>query len=171
MNKVGKINEGLGWRVNLSIVIGVGWLIFILLWLAFYGTGYSVYENISIFFLSILIIAVILGIPWMSWYFKHQTHIDKEMWKTEGFKSRVWISVVLAFILGFFNIYWFWYNAFRFSPWQNIAVFIISVLVIGGILGIYWAPWGMKYGDKFNKPGEKYKVEEEIDKELSKKKD
>jgi hypothetical protein len=179
MNNAGEVKEGLGWRTTLSMIVGIGWLIFIILWLAFWGTDYTGYQNVAIFFLSILLIAIILGIPWMSWYFKHQSKYEKEMWQTKGFKSRVWLSAVLGFILGIFNIYWFWIYAIYFSIWQNIAVFIVSVLVIGGILGVYWAPWGMKYGDSFDKPKDKPKtekskekkpkVEDEIDKELSKK--
>lgn len=175
MDDVGEDKDGLSWRVTLSIVVGVGWLIFLLLWLAFYGTGYSGFQNVAIFFLSILAVAVLLGIPWMSWHFKHQTELEKEMWESKGFKSRVWFSVILAFILGIFNICWFWYYAVDFNVWQNIAVFIVSLLVIGGILGVYWAPWSMKCGDRYDKPkGEKNKVkkpkvEEEIDKELKKK--
>jgi len=171
--------EGLIWRVTLSIIVGAGWLIFLLLWLLFYGTDYSGYQNVSIFFLSILIIAIILGLSWVSWHFKHQTEIEKEMWKSKGFKWRIWLSVILAFILVVFNVYWFWNYAFDFNIWQNIAVFIVSLLVIGAILGVSWAPWGMKYGDRFDKPtdkpkGEKTKekkpkVEDEIDKELEKK--
>jgi len=179
LDNVCEDKEGLSWRVTLSIIVGVGWLIFILLWLAFYGTGYSGYQNVSIFFLSILFIAIIMGLTWMSWHFKHQTKIEREMWQTKGFKSRVRLSVILGFILGIFNIYWFWSYAVDFSVWQNIAVFIVSLLVIGGILGIYWAPWGMKYEGCFEKPKDKPKtektkekkpkVEDEIDKELEKK--
>jgi len=179
MDNICEDKEGLSWRVTLSIIVGVGWLIFLLLWLAFYGTGYSGFQNVSIFFLSILIMTIILGIPWISWHFKHQTEMEKEMWKSKGFKSRVRLSVILAFVLGIFNIYWFWNYAVDFSVWQNIAVFIVSLLVIGGILGVYWAPWGMKCGGCFDKPKDmpksekteekKPKVEDEIDKELEKK--
>jgi hypothetical protein len=33
--------------------------------------------------------------------------------------------------------------------YQNIAIFIVSLLIAGGSLAASWAPWGMKYGNQF----------------------
>lgn len=140
----------LGWKVSLSIIVGVGWLVFLILWLFFYSSYYNPYQNISVFFMSVLIIVIILGIPWMICYSKNLTEKEKEMWKTKGFKSRIWLSTIIAFMFIFFLIYWFWYLAKDYSLYQNIAIFIVSILVMGGIIGSAWAPWGIKHGHKFD---------------------
>lgn len=146
-----EMKKGLGWRVSLSIIVGVGWLIFLILWLFFYASDYSVYKNVSIVMISLLIMAIILGIPWTFWGMKFRTKQEIEMWKTKGFKWRVWMSIIIVFLLIIFLIYWFWSLAEDYDIYQNIAIFIVSILIAGGILGASWAPWGIKHGQKFEK--------------------
>ena len=142
--------EGLGWRVSLSIIVGVGWLVFLIVWLFFYASDYTAYKNLAIVMISVLLMIIILGIPWSIWGFRFQTKKEKEMWKTKGFKWRVGLSIIIAFVLIIFLIYWFWSLAEGYSLYQNIAIFIVSILIVGGVLGASWAPWGIKYGEKFD---------------------
>ena len=95
--------------------------------------------------------AIILGIPWTFWGMKYRTKQEIEMWKTKGFKWRIWLSIIIAFLLIIFLIYWFWSLAEDFDIYQNIAIFIVSLLIAGGILGASWAPWGIKHGKEFEK--------------------
>jgi len=143
--------KGLGWRVSLSIIAGVGWLVFIILWLFFYASNYTGYQNVAIFLISILAIIAILGAPWIIWGMRQQTKEEKKMWKTRGFRWRVWLSGILALALMIFLIYWFWYQASTYDLYQNIAIFIVSILIAGGAMGASWAPWGIKHGHKFEK--------------------
>ena len=140
--------KGLRWRVSLSILIGVGWLVFLLLWLFFYASAYSWEKNLAIFLLSLLIIVGILGISWAFWGLRHSTKEQKEEWNMKGFRWRVWISCGIVLIIFLFLIYWFWYLATPYTIYQNIAMFIVSLLIMGGILGAMWAPWGIKHGHK-----------------------
>jgi len=145
--------KGLGWRVSLSIIAGVGWLVFLLIWFFFYAGNMPNWEkNVAIFLLSLLVICVILGVPWAIWGMRQQTQKEKEMWKTKGFKWRVVASGISVFVVSIFLIYWFWYLAEPYSVYQNIVIFIIPFLIIGGILGAMWAPWGMKHGHDWEKP-------------------
>jgi peptidoglycan/LPS O-acetylase OafA/YrhL len=79
------------------------------------------------------------------------TEEEKEMWKTKGFKWRIVVSGVAVFAIFIFLVYWFWYLAEPYSMYQNIVIFIVPFLIIGGILGAMWAPWGMKHGRRFEK--------------------
>jgi len=142
--------KGMGWRVSLSILVGVGWLVFILIWLFFYANGNN-WKNVAIFLLSLMAICVILGVPWTIWGMRQLTEEEKEMWKTKGFKWRVVTSGVAVFAVFIFLIYWFWYLAEPYNVYQNIVIFVIPFLIIGGILGAMWAPWGMKHGRRFEK--------------------
>ena len=142
--------RGLGWRVSLSIFGGIGWLIFILLWFFFFASSYSIYQNIAIILLSLFIIGVVLGIPWAIYGLRFQSKKEREMWKTEGFKWRVWVSIIVGGLFFFGMIYWFWFMASGFDLYQNIAILIVLVLVTGGVMAGSWAPWGIKHGDKFD---------------------
>lgn len=91
------------------------------------------------------------GTPWIIWKRKYLTDEEKEMWKTKGFKWRVLVSGVAVFAAFIFLTYWFWYLAGPYNVYQNIVIFIVPFLIIGGILGAMWAPWGMKHGRRFRK--------------------
>ena len=64
------MEPGFRGRVALSIIVGIGWLIFLIIWLAFYAQDFNVYQNIAIFLVSILAVAAILGSAWAHWGMK-----------------------------------------------------------------------------------------------------
>ena len=140
--------EGLGWRVSLSIVASIGWLIFLIVWLFFYASRYNGYQNVAIILASILVLGFIVGIPWLIWGRRYMRDWDREQMNLPGFRWRLWASgvIMIADLVGL--IYWFYVYAGQFSVYQNIAVFIIALLLLGGIIAAMWAPWGIKYGNK-----------------------
>ena len=103
------INEtkGLAWRVSLSILVGVGWLVFLIVWLFFFAKKYAWEKNVAIFLVSLLFLIGILGVPWTYWALKKQTAVEKEMWKVKGFRwrvggfnnRRIWCYVLLDFLV------------------------------------------------------------------------
>jgi hypothetical protein len=142
--------KGLSWKAPLSILTGVAWLIFLLVWLFFYAGDYSLYQNFAIFLLSIVVLIIILGVPWAYWAISTMSKKEKEMWRIKGFKLRVGVSIIIAFVFLFFLIYLFWYLAGGYDFFQNLAIFIITILITGGIMGAFWARWGIKNADRFD---------------------
>ena len=138
--------KGLGWKVSLSILVGVGWLVFLIVWLFFYAKNYVWEKNLAIFLFSILVLCGIVGVPWAFWAIKNRSQEETEMWKLKGFHWRVWVSIIVALGVIIFLIYWFWVLAEPYDIYQNIAIFIVSFLIAGGILAAMWAPWGMTHG-------------------------
>ena len=143
--------KGLGWKVSLSIIVGVAWLVFIILWFFFFAGNYNWEKNVAIFLSSILFIVIVMGAPWTIWSIKCRTKEEKEMWNVKGFKARVWLSIIIAFAIILFLIYWFWFLAEPYNVYQNIAILIVSLLIVGGVMGAAWAPWGIKHGKEFEK--------------------
>ena len=84
----------------------------------------------------------------MIWGLRFQTDKEKEMWHTKGIISRVYFSGFLLVLLGLFLGLWFFLFAEQYSWYQNIAIVIVSILIIGGILGVSWSPWAIKQGYK-----------------------
>ena len=68
--------------------------------------------------------------------------------KMPGLGCRVALSVVVGCLWLAFLVLWLFFLADKYSIYQNIAIFLVSVLAVGGILGAAWASWGMKYGGK-----------------------
>jgi hypothetical protein len=68
---------GFAWRVSLSIIVGVGWLVFLILWLTFYAAAFTLLENIVIVLVSLLIVGAILGASWASWGIKYGRKFGK----------------------------------------------------------------------------------------------
>lgn len=154
--------EDMGWKPSISIIVGVGWLIFIILWLAFYASNYPWEKNLSIFLLSILISFLLIGGMWAFWSLKMVPKIGWEVLKISGFRGRILTSIILPFAAMIFLIFWFWYYAEPYSVWQNIAILLVTLLVMGGILGALWARWGMQHGHEM-------KEYEDIGEEIGKK--
>ena len=142
-----------GWKVSLSIVMGIGWIAFVIIWLAFFAGneeyGFSGYQNLAIILISILIVILVLGGSWAAWGIRHIPKEGREMMRTAGFTSRVVVSIIIPLALMIFLIIWFFFYADNFDIYQNIAVFLVSILAMIGIMGAIWAPWGMKHGKKF----------------------
>lgn len=66
-------------------------------------------------------------------------------WKDRRLLALIVLSILafvvwLVFIL-FYALFW----STSFTLFQNIIVTIVSFLVTGGLLGIMWVIWGMKY--------------------------
>jgi hypothetical protein len=103
---------------------------------------------------------------------------DEELMKTKGFGWRISLSIISVVGWLIFLIIWLFFYATNFNVYQNIAIFIISILAFGGIMGATWAPWGIKHGHKFEKKSGikkeisdniRKEIRKEIDKELDKK--
>lgn len=102
----------------------------------------------------------------------------KEMMKTKGFGWRISLSIIAGVSWLIFLIVWLFFYASGFNIYQNIAIFIVSLLAVGGVMGASWAPWGMRYGHQFDDTCAKPKtkntkksnknVENEIDEKLKK---
>ncbi len=59
-------------RLVVSIVLGAGWLIFLILWLFFFAMDYSVYQNIAIILVSFIVEATLQAVTWIPWNMKFE---------------------------------------------------------------------------------------------------
>ncbi len=66
-NYPGWARRGMRWRTTLTILLGTAWLVFILLYAAFWSGGLSLFQNIVIFFASIVVVLGCLAAIWASW--------------------------------------------------------------------------------------------------------
>lgn len=72
---------GLASRVVVSILVFFGLLIFAIIYVAFFASSFSVFQQIAIILVALLVAIAILGVMWSSWGIKY----GKE-WKEKGCK-------------------------------------------------------------------------------------
>lgn len=64
-----------------SILITVGWLIFILLYALYWSEGYTLFQNVIVTIVSLAITALLTAAVWMVWY--HPTGEPRRRHKEE----------------------------------------------------------------------------------------
>jgi len=141
-------------KAGFSGAVGIGWLVFIILFLAFYSEGFKTNEKFAIILLSFLIITGLLGGLWAFWSLQMMSKKDWEIFKIKGFKWRIIGSIIYGLTLLIFLIYCFWFIWKDFGFWQYLAIILVIALVSGGILGAIWASWSSKYKNEMDKYGE-----------------
>ena len=62
----------------------------------------------------------------------------EEMMKTKGAGIRIAISIISVVGWLIFLISWLFFYAGGYDIYQNIAIFIVSLLILGGINGVTW---------------------------------
>ncbi|UCD04411.1 MAG: hypothetical protein JSW73_02120 [Candidatus Woesearchaeota archaeon] len=77
---------GFAWRIGISMLAGIGWLCFLIIWFFFFASNFTVYQNIAILLVSILILVAILGSSWVSWGIKYGYKFEE--CKTKGHRKR-----------------------------------------------------------------------------------
>ncbi|MGC9443697.1 MAG: hypothetical protein ACP5E9_01995 [Candidatus Methanospirareceae archaeon] len=71
---------------------------------------------------------------------------DEAVLGTPGFAWRVSLSIVVVMGWLAFLILWLTFHAAAFTLIENSVIVLVSLLIVGAILGASWGPWGIKYG-------------------------
>jgi hypothetical protein len=61
-----------------------------------------------------------------------------------GFGWRVSLSVLVSIGWLAFLVIWLFFYAGDYSIYQNLAVFLASILIVAAIMGASWASWGIR---------------------------
>jgi len=63
----GHMMPGLRWRSIVSIIIAFGWVVFILLFAGFWAERFTLFQNLVIFFASVVVAIGLLAVMWAAW--------------------------------------------------------------------------------------------------------
>lgn len=77
----------------------------------------------------------------------------RNMFGMPGFAWRVGLSIIVVFGWLAFLIIWLFFYAGDYDVFQNIAIFLVSIIVSIGILAAAWATWGIKYASRLGGEG------------------
>lgn len=135
---------GFGWRVAVSILIAIGWLSFIILWLFFSAGSYDIFQNLAIVIVSVLVGVGLLGAMWAPWGMRMAKSAGVEHpWRSRRSTLMTVISIASGIGWLVFLIVWLFFYADDYTGYQNLAVLILSLLVVGIVNGGGWAVWGI----------------------------
>ncbi len=138
---------GNGKNAFISLLGGVGLLVLVVgLFTNYYSLAYGV--------IGAVVIWVFTGVLKSLWGIgdvgRHGKG-DARMMQMPGFALRVSLSIIVAIAWLVFMILWLFFYAAPYSIFQNLAILLVSVLLVGAVLGPAWASWGMKYGAQCEK--------------------
>jgi cation transport ATPase len=127
-----KMNSlGMAWRISVSAVSALSWLAFFILWLAFYAGDFNAYENIAIIILSVVVFVALNVAVWVPFGMKFAENEPKQ--KTTGADI---VSIIAGVGWLSFLLVWLLMYAGDYDIYQNIAVFIVSLLAFGAISAV-----------------------------------
>ena len=128
---------GFAWRVGLSIAVVFGWLAFLIIWLFFYADEFGVFQNIAMFLVSVLVGVGILAAAWATWGIRYAKSMGEEP-HMEKPKGGTIVNIVAGIGWLIFLVVWLFYYADDYSAYQNLAIFIASLMVLGAVTGSAW---------------------------------
>ncbi len=118
-----------------SIIFGIMWFGFIIYWLFYHASDYSLLENIGVFILSLLVLGGLNSVLWIP--------------GRSGVSWRATVSAVSGIGWVAFLVIWFWMYRTDYTIYQNIAIFIVSILVLAAINSAVWVPYGLRKARKY----------------------
>jgi hypothetical protein len=112
-----------GWKPKATIGFLYAWILGLVVWMWLFANDYTTYQNVAAVLFSFAIFcALIIGI-WFRWARSRE----------EGPES--WFSIGLAFAWVITIGLWFWFFADTFDMYQNLAIFLVSLLAMAAISG------------------------------------
>ncbi len=130
---------GFAWRVSASILLGCGWLAFLIIWLFFYAANWDVYQNLAILLVSIVIVIGVLAAMWASFGMRMAERVEggapwrHEMrhWRRRGIVPAIrWLGWLV------FLVIWLFFYAGNYNGYQNLAILIVSLIIVGGVSSV-----------------------------------
>jgi len=123
--------EGVMWRTVVTVTVGLGWLIWLLLWWAFWSDDYTVAQKFAVSIMSLMVVGGVTGAIWIPFSMRHGD--DRDGWKEEGLTWRIIVSMAVFIALAVFIVYMLFFPWKDFDWCQSIVI-IIVVLLAGAIV-------------------------------------
>jgi hypothetical protein len=134
-------SRGLRLRGYASALIAVGWLAFFVLWLFFAADGLSIYRNLAIIFLSLVVAAALMGVLWVSYGLGIGMRYAPGMLERYEFRemrARTAASIAIWGAWAALVISWLYFFADSLSGYQNAAVLVLSLIAAALATSLLW---------------------------------
>lgn len=119
--------------MSLTLACAAGWLSFLIIWLFFFAGDHDAYRNLAVVMVSLLLIGGLLAAAWIPWC----ARFGLGGWRPTA-------SCLVGLTWAIFLIIWLFFYAGDFGIYQNIAIFILSLTLVGLINSLLWR-WSTGY--------------------------
>jgi len=114
-----------------------GWLVFLVLWLFFLTSEMGLAQNLAVFLMSLLVMLAILLITWVTWVLKFPAPAPQPGQGYMSFPSRSrlrsGVGGLSAIAWLAFMVIWLFFYASDFTLYENLGVFLASLLIVTGV--------------------------------------
>ncbi len=141
--------RGVVWRTVVSVTVGLGWLVWLLLWWAFWSEDYTIAQKFAVAIMSLMVAGGIAGAIWIPFSMRYGD--DKDQWRDRSFVWRILVSMVVFIGLAIFIVYMLFFPWSGFDWCQSIVIIIVVLIIGAAMMAPLWIRWG------------KHKVELELD--------
>ena len=117
-----------GWKARSSVVSGVIWLVFLIVWIVFFAVDFGIFENIGIALASLLIIGAVNVMLWVP------SHGHEGGGRISALGGIGWLTFMVLW-LPFANDINLIYPIF---PYKNVAIILASFLLM---ILVVLTPW------------------------------
>lgn len=134
--------QGMIWRTVFSVAVGLVWLIWLLLWWAFWSGDYTIAQKFAVSIISILVAGGLAGAVWIPFSMRYGD--DADQWRVPGFALNIVVSMAIIIGLAIFMVYMLFFPWSGFTWCQSIVI-IIVVLIVGAVMmSPIWIRWGKR---------------------------
>jgi hypothetical protein len=136
-----EIPRNAGWRILATVLISVGWLVFVILWLFFYASNFSFVRNLGVIFASGLLLIALLGGVWVAYGLRmgeENAQMARGWLDYRGMRWRIALNILVLAGWSIFLLLWIIVFAGDFSGYQNLAVLFASLLIVIVISSLPW---------------------------------
>lgn len=133
--------RGLRLRGYASALIVIGWLAFFILWLLFAADDLSIYRNLAVIFLSLVVAAALMGALWVSYGLGIGMRYVPGMldrYEFREMRTRTAASIAIWVVWAALVILWLYFFADSLSGYQNIAILILSLIAAALATSLLW---------------------------------
>jgi hypothetical protein len=129
-----RVAKGLTWILITSLLLGLLWFTFVIVWLFFYAFDYTFYQNLAILMSSTVMALGSLIIIWL-WFGLSLSRRIRGIGQECSGESTGWLgwrttSSIMIWIAWFgFLITWLFFFAGGYNHYQNASLIVVSLLI------------------------------------------
>jgi hypothetical protein len=138
-----RVANGLARILITSLLLGLLWFTFVIVWLFFYAFDYTFYQNLAILMLSTVMALGSLIIIWL-WFGLSLSRRIKGIGQDCTGEGTSWLgwrtasSIVIWIVWFGFLITWLFFFAGGYNHYQNASLIMVSLIIAVVLTAILW---------------------------------